>query len=198
MSLSERLRARRGILLIAGVCLLGATAVGAEGRQAAGRAPTLEEALAPAGTRSEETAIARARAARAAGAEMLARSERRPQLVRLASYDDVAVAPSSTAMTPGRRRAIVGAIVGLISVVIGGLALARAAGRIGNGNGRAGAIAALPLGLLGAVLSVVHLANSTGGFGTGGGRAGAIVGLVLGLIGMNLGGLALARARRTG
>ena len=39
--------------------------------------------------------------------------------------------------------------------------------------------------------------SSTGGFGTGGGRAGAIVTLVLGLIGMNLGGLALARSRRS-
>ena len=37
----------------------------------------------------------------------------------------------------------------------------------------------------------------TGGFGTGGGRAGAIVALVLGLIGVNLGGLALARSRRS-
>jgi hypothetical protein len=68
---------------------------------------------------------------------------------------------------------------------------------IGNGNGRAGAIVALVLGLIGMVLSVVHLGSSTGGFGTGSGRAGAIVALVLGLIGMNLGGLALARSRRS-
>jgi hypothetical protein len=45
---------------------------------------------------------------------------------------------------------------------------------------------------------VLHLAGSTGGFGTGNGRAGAIVALVVGLIGMNLGGLGLARSRRTG
>ena len=56
---------------------------------------------------------------------------------------------------------------------------------------------ALVLGLIGMVLSVVHLGSSTGGFGTGSGRAGAIVALVLGLIGMNLGGLALARSRRS-
>ena len=100
-------------------------------------------------------------------------------------------------ITTGRARAIVAAVVGLISLVVGGLALARSAGRIGTGNGRAGAIVALLLGLIGMVLSVVHLGSSTGGFGTGSGRAGAIVALVLGLVGMNLGGLALARSRRS-
>jgi len=99
-------------------------------------------------------------------------------------------------LTAGRARSLVGTVVGLISLVIGGLALARAAGRTGTGNGRTGAIVALVLGLIGIVLSVVHLGSSTGGFGTGSGRAGAIVALVLGLIGMNLGGLALARSRR--
>jgi uncharacterized protein DUF6223 len=100
-------------------------------------------------------------------------------------------------ITNGRARAIVAAVVGLISLVVGGLALARSASRIGAGNGRAGAIVALALGLIGMVLSVAHLGSSTGGFGTGSGRAGAIVALVLGLIGMNLGGLALARSRRS-
>ena len=100
-------------------------------------------------------------------------------------------------LTGGRARALVAAVVGLISLIIGGLALARSAGRLGTGNGRAGAIVALILGLIGIVLSVVHLGTSTGGFGTGGGRAGAIVALVLGLIGVNLGGLALARSRRS-
>jgi hypothetical protein len=99
------------------------------------------------------------------------------------------------AITSGRARSLVGVAVGLISVVIGGLALMRSTRRIGTGSGRVGAIVALVLGLIGMVLSVVHLGTSTGGFGTGGGRAGAIVALVLGLIGMNLGGLALARSR---
>ena len=98
--------------------------------------------------------------------------------------------------TAGRARSMVAAVVGLISLVIGGLALARSAGRIGNGNGRALAIVALAVGLIGVLLSVVHLGSSTG-FGTGGGRAGAIVALVLGLVGMTLGGLALARSRST-
>ena len=105
--------------------------------------------------------------------------------------------PVPIGITPGRARALVAAVVGLLSLVVGGLALARSAGRIGTGSGRAGAIVALVLGLIGMVLSVVHLGSSTGGFGTGSGRAGAIVALVLGLIGMNLGGLALARSRRS-
>lgn len=106
-----------------------------------------------------------------------------------AAYFGVAVDPTPGAITSGRARSLVAAVVGLISVIIGGLTLAR--------NGRAGAIVALALGLIGMVLSVVHLGMSTGGFGTGSGRAGAIVALVLGLIGMNLGGLALARSRRS-
>src|SRR5215208_81556 len=70
-------------------------------------------------------------------------------------------------MTPGRVQANVAAVVGLASLVIGGVALARAAGRLGTGTGRAGAIVGLVLGLVGMVLSVVHLSRSTGGFGTG-------------------------------
>jgi hypothetical protein len=109
----------------------------------------------------------------------------------------VDVTDGAIGITNGRARAIVAALVGLISLFVGGLALARSAGRIGTGNGRAAAIVALVLGLIGMVLSVVHLGSSTGGFGTGSGRAGAIVALVLGLIGMNLGGVALARSRRS-
>ena len=99
-------------------------------------------------------------------------------------------------LTAGRTRALVGAVVGLISLIIGGVALARSRGSVRTSNGRTLGIVALILGLIGIVLSVVHLGTSTSGFGTGSGRAGAIVALVLGLIGVNLGGLALARARR--
>ena len=99
-------------------------------------------------------------------------------------------------LTAGRTRALVAAGVGLISLIIGALALVRSARPTGTSSGRTLAIIALILGLIGMVLSVVHLGTSTGGFGSGSGRAGAIVGLVLGLIGVNLGGLALARSRR--
>jgi hypothetical protein len=96
----------------------------------------------------------------------------------------------------GRFGAIVAGVVGLISVAIGGLALARSAGRVGIA--RSGAIGALVVGLTGMVLGAWHLVRSADGFGTGSGRAGAIVALVVALIGMSLGGLALARSRRAG
>jgi hypothetical protein len=101
--------------------------------------------------------------------------------------------PTPIGLTAGRTTAIVIAVVGLISSVIGGLSL-RAAPRLRSGNGWAGAIVGLGMGLIAMVLSVVHL-GSAGDFGTGGGRAGAIVALVLSLIGTSLGVLALARSR---
>jgi hypothetical protein len=52
-------------------------------------------------------------------------------------------------------------------------------------------------GLISVVIGGLHSANAAGGFGTGNGLAGAIVAIMLGLIGMVLGGLALARFRRT-
>jgi Family of unknown function (DUF6223) len=70
------------------------------------------------------------------------------------------VDPTAGAITNGRARALVAAVVGLISLVIGGLALARSAGRIGSGGGRAGAIVALALGLIGMNLGGLALARS--------------------------------------
>lgn len=92
----------------------------------------------------------------------------------------------------GRLLPTVAAVVGLIGVVIGGLALARSRRA---GNGRAGAVVAAVLGLISVVIGGLHAANSAGGFGTGNGLAGAIVAIVLGLVGIGLGGLTLARSR---
>src|SRR5215813_2798453 len=61
----------------------------------------------------------------------------------------VNITDGAIGITSGRARALVAAVVGLISLVVGGLALARSSGRIGVGNGRAGAIVALALGLIG-------------------------------------------------
>ncbi|WP_248930640.1 DUF6223 family protein [Paenibacillus hamazuiensis] len=119
-------------------------------------------------------------------------------LVPTIAFADVPSGNVGYGLTPGRLRAIVAAVVGLISVVIGGLSMARSAGRFGTGSGRAGAIVAMVLGLIGIALAVLHLAGSTGGFGTGNGRAGAIVAMVLGLAGLVLAGLTLARSRRAG
>ncbi|CAG7628499.1 hypothetical protein PAESOLCIP111_03025 [Paenibacillus solanacearum] len=101
-------------------------------------------------------------------------------------------------LTPGRLKTLVAAVVGLISVVIGGLSLVRSSGRFGTGNGRAGAIVAIGAGLFGIVLAGLHLVKTTGGFGTGNGRAGAIVAIGMGLLGIVLAGITLARSRRTG
>ena len=85
----------------------------------------------------------------------------------------------------------------IVGVVIGGLALARSAGRIGTGTGRRGAIVALAAGPIGLVIGGLVVATADGGPGTGNGVVGGIVALVVGLIAMALGGLALARSRRT-
>jgi Family of unknown function (DUF6223) len=99
---------------------------------------------------------------------------------------------------PRRLWATTVAVLALIGVVIGGLALRRSAGRIGTGNGRMGAIVALVAGLIAVVNGGLNLAIATGGPGTGNGVVGGAAALVLGLIAMALGGLALARSRRTG
>ncbi|MGW2562135.1 DUF6223 family protein [Streptomyces sp. NPDC001514] len=112
----------------------------------------------------------------------------------------VSVQPAAASvytMSAGRLGASVAAVLGLIGVVIGGLALARPAGRFGTDSGRLGAIVALAAGLIGMVIGGLVVATSDGGIGTGNGLGGAIVALVVGLIAMVLGGLALARFRRT-
>ena len=96
------------------------------------------------------------------------------------------------AVTSGRARALATVALGLACVVVGGIAFFRSAAS----PGKAGAVTALVLGAIDTLLSVVHIAGSTG-FGSGGGRAGAIVALALAIIGMILGGLAIARTRRT-
>lgn len=99
-------------------------------------------------------------------------------------------------ITPGRAAALIPAVLGLSSVVIGWRALVRSAGRTGPGQLRS--IIALSAGLTGILLSVLHLSRATGAIGTGSGRLGAIVAMVLGIIGVILGWLALARVRRIG
>lgn len=101
------------------------------------------------------------------------------------------------ALTTDRLWATSSAVLGLIGVVIGGLALARSAARIGNG-GRNGAIVAQGTGLIAAVVGALVLVTASGGPGTGNGVVGAGVALVLGVIAMTVGRLALTRSRRTG
>src|SRR5262245_58740764 len=97
--------------------------------------------------------------------------------------------------TPRRLWATAAAVLALVGVVIGGLALFRATRRIGN-HGRGGATVALVAGPMSAVNGALVLAVATGGPGSGNGVVGAAAALVLGLIAAVLGGLARARAHR--
>lgn len=83
--------------------------------------------------------------------------------------------------------------VAVVGVVIGGLALARPAGRFGTDSGRLGVIVVLLAGLVAVVNGVVNLAIATGGPGTGNGVVGGAAAVVLGLIATAFGALALFR-----
>jgi hypothetical protein len=98
--------------------------------------------------------------------------------------------------TPERLKALGSGIIGLISIIIGGLSLARSNGRFGSGSGRRGAVVSAALGLVCIVLAGLHLAGTSGGFGTGSGRAGAIVAIAAGLIGIVLAGITLIRSSK--
>jgi hypothetical protein len=100
--------------------------------------------------------------------------------------------------TPRRLWATTVAVLALVGVLIGGLALARPTGRFGTASGRLGAIVALVAGLIATVNGGLLLALANGGPGSGNGVVGAAGALVLGLIALALGGLGLARSRRTG
>lgn len=103
-------------------------------------------------------------------------------------------AVSAYTMTAGRFWSLVAAALGLAGVVAGGLALARSR-RIGTR--RRGAIVALVAGPASAVIGALVVSAAEGGPGTGYGIVGGYLDLVLGLIAVLLGGLGLARTRRT-
>ena len=108
--------------------------------------------------------------------------------------------PSATTvygLTIRRLWATTVAVVALVSVIIGSLALRRSGGVMGTGNRKIGALVALVGGLIAVVNGGLNLAIAKGGPSTGNGVVGGAVALVLGLIAMALGGLALARSRRT-
>ncbi|WP_329082952.1 MULTISPECIES: DUF6223 family protein [unclassified Streptosporangium] len=117
--------------------------------------------------------------------------------VPAAAHASVQLDPAGAyTLTAGRLWSLVAALLGVAGVVVGGLALARSAGRIGTGSGRRGAVVALVAGLSGAVVGGLVVAAADGGPGTGYGIVGGFVALVVGLIAMVLGGIALARSRR--
>ena len=103
---------------------------------------------------------------------------------------------ATTIQGPTTRRlwATTASVLGLISVVIGGLAMVRSAS-FGTAA-RLGMILALAAGLVAVINGALVLAVANGGLGSGNGVVGGAVALVLGLIGMITGGLALSRSRR--
>src|SRR5215208_3268385 len=117
--------------------------------------------------------------------------------VLMAAHVSEPAATTVQGLTPRRLWATTVAVLALVGVGIGGLALARPAGRFGTASGRLGAIVALVAGLIALVNGGLNLAVASGGLGSGNGVVGGAAALVLGLIATALGGLALARSRRT-
>lgn len=117
--------------------------------------------------------------------------------VLVAAHVSEPAATTVYGVTPRRLWATTSALLALVGVVIGGLALARPVSRFGSASGRLGGIVALIAGLLAVVSGGLNLAVANGGPGTGNGVVGAGVAFVLGLIGVAIGGLAWVRWRRT-
>ena len=117
--------------------------------------------------------------------------------VLVAAHVSEPAATTVYGLTPRRLWATTVAVLALIGVVIGGLALARPASRFGTASGRLGAIAALVAGLIAVVNGGLNLAIANGGPGTGNGVVGGAAAFVLGLVALAIGRLALARCRRT-
>jgi hypothetical protein len=118
-------------------------------------------------------------------------------VVLVAAHVSEPAATTVYGLTPRRLWATTAAVVALSGVVIGGLALARPAGRFGTASRRLEAIVALVAGLIAVVNGGLNLAIANGGPGTGNGVVGGAAAFVLGLVALALGGLALARCRRT-
>jgi uncharacterized protein DUF6223 len=117
--------------------------------------------------------------------------------VLVAAHVSEPAASTVYGLTIRRLWATAAALLALVGVIVGGLALVRPAPRFGTTSGRLGAILALFVGLIAAVNGGLNLAVATGGPGTGNGVVGGAAAFVLGLIAAAIGGLALARSRPT-
>jgi hypothetical protein len=114
--------------------------------------------------------------------------------ILMAAHVAEPAATTVNGLTARRLWASLGAILALAGVVVGGLALIRPASRVATPRG---AMLSLGLALIGMVNGALNLAVATGGPGTGNGVVGAAAAVLLGAVGIALGGLALARSRRT-
>jgi hypothetical protein len=116
--------------------------------------------------------------------------------VLVAAHVSEPAATTVYGLTPRRLWATTVAVVALVSVIMGGMTLARPASRFGTASGRLGAIVALSGGLIALVNGGLNLAIANGGPGSGNGVVGGAAAFVLGLIALAIGGLALSRSRR--
>jgi len=116
--------------------------------------------------------------------------------VLVAAHVSEPAATTVYGLTPRRLWATTAAVLALVGVGIGGLALARPVSRFGTASGPLGAILALVVGVIGAISGGLNVAMASGGPGTGNGVVGGAAAFVLGLIAAAAGGLALARRRR--
>ena len=117
--------------------------------------------------------------------------------VLVAAHVSEPAATTVYGLTPRRLWATTAAGLALVGVVVGALALARPASRLGTASGRRGAIVALVAGLIAMVNGGLNLAIANGGPGTGNGVVGGAAAFVLGMIALPIGALALTRSRRT-
>jgi hypothetical protein len=117
--------------------------------------------------------------------------------VLVAAHVSEPAASTVYGLTVRRLWATAAALLALVGVVVGGLALVRPVRRFGTASGRLRAILALVVGLIAAVNGGLNVAVATGGPGTGNGVVGGAAAFVLGLIAVATGALALARSRPT-
>lgn len=110
--------------------------------------------------------------------------------VLVAGHVSEPAATTVQGLTLRRLWATTGAVLALASAVIGVVVLVRRASRFG-------AVVSLVAGLIAVINGGLVVAFATGGPGSGNGVVGGAGALVLGLIGMSLGGIALARSRRS-
>ena len=115
--------------------------------------------------------------------------------VLVAAHVSEPAATTVYGLTPRRLWATTVAGLALVSVVVGGRALARPTGRFDARSGRRAPIVALVVGLIAAVNGGLNVAVANGGPGTGNGVVGGAAAFVLGLMGVAIAGLALARSR---
>ncbi|NKY34957.1 hypothetical protein HGA13_18040 [Nocardia speluncae] len=108
------------------------------------------------------------------------------------AYASVQLVAADHGMTSGRLGPTLTALMGLLGLIAGVLALVRA---IGSRGGKKQAIIALVLGTGSLALGALFAAQADGGPGTGNGIVGAWLAMLLGVLGLTLAVSALVRTR---